>query len=532
MIEPLNNPKVVAALQRAGMPTPSVDVIDRLAWAFTALRDGPDPDGVLEISQAEWATEEQGTDVVVIQLRDAVLLIGKGKRGRFKPMEHFAIRAPYDYSQDLAEDDEIAGASVFFLPKVGHKPFLLSFANAHERHRMFRCLFEAHAGSFSRWGLQLDPANYVTDFDRYYAELRTNGPSDPDGWNDWVEQQYGDFDRTNALGLAAEWRENELLDQRGLYTRQARLGSVTSSSWRVDRHPEARRVIVKLGEQLYDEGLLNPPYDERTSETSEGPLRSAEPGPSRLIALMTLAAYAHAMADPRATEWLAAAQAGIPSLPADAFPPAVRQMWAGVGGMPVIPEPDDCPAPEIPIWNDVDVREISLRDDAGNHHGYTVDMLTPSDRSFVTDFLDAAVMAEHSEEASEEEVTRLCLKGVSTFENLSPLAPAGWRKFVLYVVSDQTYRLWENHRAADPAAKLAHWVVATIEANRWGPDGRSSPLGQHHSYAMGVAISAGAGVIEFDPTTGEAKPRTGDEARRAAADGSFSANQTRNGEMK
>jgi hypothetical protein len=147
----LSNHHLKQALDRAGVLAPSADVIERLTFACHEIEGGAD--AVLEISQADWATEEQGTDVLVVQSRSGLLLVGKGKRGRFKPMETFGIRAPFEYYQDVAEDDEIAGASVFFLPKDGHKPFLLSWRGADERHRMFQAIFQAHAGRYEQWGL-------------------------------------------------------------------------------------------------------------------------------------------------------------------------------------------------------------------------------------------------------------------------------------------------------------------------------------------------------------------------------------------
>ena len=70
--------------------------------------------------------------------------------------------------------------------------------------------------------------------------------------------------------------------------------------------------------------------------------------------------------------------AGIPSVPATVFPPKLHELWADVRALPTV---DDGPPPEIPIWDDTDVRSISMRDEAGAHRGYSVDMLTPSDRS-------------------------------------------------------------------------------------------------------------------------------------------------------
>lgn len=512
MTTPLDNPKVIAALQRAGMSSPSADVIERLTLACQQLEGGAD--AVLEISQANWANEDQGTDVLVVQTRDGLLLVGKGRRGRFKPTETFGIRAPFDYCHDLAEDDEIADASVFFLAKDGHKPFLLSWTDEEERHRMFMAMFEAHRGIYSRWGLQLDPANYVADFDRYYAEIRAKGPTKTDGWHEWLEQEYGEFDIANALGFAAEWRRCELEDEVGSETSSRVMRISFPQPW-IDAGPEARRVIVRLGEQLYDEGLLGSPYDERTFDTGE-PLSHRDEGPKRLIALMTMAGYANALRDPRAAEWIEAARKGIPAVPPTVFLDGLRELWSEIEELPAV---DEGPPPEIPIWEDVDVRAISTSE--GDGVVFSVDGLSPSDRDLVTAFMESEHALNEVDSPSAEAVSQTCLRGVAAFEGLSPLAPTGWRKLILYRVSDLTYDLWETHKHGDPAAKLAHWVVATIEANGWGPDGRSTPLGQHHSYAMGVAVGTGVGVIRIDPETGQASAPSGDEAREAAVTGHF-----------
>ena len=54
-----------------------------------------------------------------------------------------------------------------------------------------------------------------------------------------------------------------------------------------------------------------------------------------------------------------------------------------------------------------------------------------------------------------------------------------------------------------------------------GARGRSTAPLQHHSNAMGVAGSSGAGIVELDADTGRYRPLTGDEARRAAGSGPF-----------
>jgi hypothetical protein len=508
----LSSPHLKEALDRAGIPAPSADVIERLTFACHEIEGGAD--AVLEISQAEWATEEQGTDVLAVQTRGGLLLVGKGKRGRFKPMETFGIRAPFDYYQDVAEDDEMAGASVVFLPKDGHKPFLLSWRDADERRRMFQNIFQAHGGHYAKWGLQLDPANYVADFDRYYAQLVAEGPSQSSDVYDWVKARFGEFYLSNALGLAMDWRMCELDDA----TRDGssrRVGRIALPLPWADEGPEAQRVIVRLGEQLFDAGLLGPPYDERTYKTDE-PLTNGDAGPQRLLALMTLAGHAKRLGTPRADEWIGAARAGIAAVPPSVFSENMRSLWSSIDELP-----PDGPPVEIPIWEDVDVRAIATMQGDPPRPTYSTAGLTEADSVLVERFFNADQELSANGPPSGEAVANLCLLGVSAFEGLSADAPAGWRKLVLYAVSDLTYDLWEKHKLNDAATKLAHWVVATMEANGWAAQGHFTPLGQHYTYMFAVAVGTGAGVIQIDPATGLAKAPTGDEARRAAVRGQF-----------
>jgi hypothetical protein len=512
----VERPNVRAALERGGLLPASPELLEQL----TSACEHPEvaPDDILEISRAIWATDEQSADdVLVVQTRVGVFMIVKVKRRLLQPGGMVRVRCLYDWYQDVAEDDEMAGASVVFLAKPGHHHFLLSFPNAAERHRMFLCLFEAHAGLFSRWGLQLDPNDYVADFDRFYAEIVASGAATSEAIHRWTAENHGEYDLTNALGMAVWWRSAELSDEADA-TRAARVSMMAGGDvwWRADKQPQSRRVVVRLGEQLYDAGLLGPPYDERTF--TDDPLSRHDAGPTRLLALMTLAAFAHALRDPRAREWIDASREGIRTVPPAVFPDKLRELWEDIGELPAV---DDGPPREIPIWEDVDVRAITTRDEERSRIVYSVDMLTSSDRPLVTGFLDAVGSLQQQDAPSGEAVAEVCLRGVAAFEDLSPLAPTGWRKLIAYIVSDLTYQLWETHRLGDPAAKLAHWVVATIERNGWGPDGRTTPLGQHHSYAMGVASGTGVGVIQFDPATGEAKAPTGDEARTAAIRGRF-----------
>jgi hypothetical protein len=508
----LSNSYVKGALDRAGMAVASADVLERLTFACREIEGGAD--AILEISQADWATEEQGTDVLVVQSRGGLLLVGKGKRGRFKPMETFGIRAPFDYYQDVAEDDEMAGASVFFLPKTEHKPFLLSWSSSAERDRMFQSIFQAHAGRYEKWGLQLDPANYVADFDRYHAQLVAEGPSESGDVYGWVTARFGEFYISNALGLAMDWRGCEIDDATrvGSSRRVARIAFPLP--W-VEEGAQAQRVIVRLGEQIADEGLLGPPYDERTYDTGE-PLTHGDAGPQRLLALMTLAGYAKSLGSPRADAWITAARTGIPVVPPSIFSENMRSLWSGIEELPPVGPPV-----EIPIWEDEDVRAIATMQGDPPSPIYSTDGLTEADDLLMERFFNSDQELSANGAPAGEAVAELCLLGVSAFEGLSAGAPPGWRKLVLYAVSDLTYDLWEEHKLNDPATHLAHWVIATMGANGWAAQGHFTPLGQHYTYMFAVAVGTGAGVVQIDPDTGLASAPTGEEASKAAARGRF-----------
>jgi hypothetical protein len=509
----LADPRITAALERAGMlPTPP-PVSARLNAACAAVCD-PDEE-LLEVSQATWATETAGEDVLIVLMRKLVVLVSLRKGGLFRTAEPQARVIPLSDYRYVAEDDEMLNHSVFFLAPDEEDHFLLSWTAAGERRRMFRAIFAAHAGRYEQWGLQLDPDDYGIDFDRYYAQLATEATGGESGLYDWAEERFGEFDIGNALGFAVDWRGCVLADETG-----------REPSWRVGRlafpypwieaGPEAQRLFVRLGEELFDAGLLAPPYNERTFEIDDEPIGSHDAGPARLLALMTLATSAKATDHGRAPEWIEGASAGIGSVPPSVFSQSMREMWSEIAELPAV---DESPPAEIPIQDDVDVRAISTRD--GDRVVYSQDGLTIADDALIKEFFvaDGELGAEGLPDG--EAVLMVCLLGVKAFEGLSPEAPAGWRKLILYAVSDLTYDLWNKYKLGDPAAKLAHWVIAGIEANGWGPDGRSTPLGQHHSFAMGVAVDSGVGAIVLDPETGAAKAPTGDEARSAAAVGHF-----------
>lgn len=499
-------------LERAGMSS-SAEVMVQLQAAWDAA--GGNQEELLEVSRAQWGNETHGPEpVLVVLLKRTVVLVPMQRSGIFgalKPRPHSAVLADYN---DLAEDDEIFGHSVFFLAPQEDDHFLLSWTDAEERRRMFMAMFEAHRGRYGRWGVQLDASEYGTDFDRFYALLVAEGPATSMEMFTWVEQRFGEFEISNALGFAVDWRECELDDNAGSKPSRRVSRLSVPEPW-IGEGTEAERVFLRLGEQLFDSGLLDAPYDERTFDTGE-PITGSDAGPSRLIALMRLALLAKQFRHSRAQSWIDRAKGGVSSVPAGVFPPNLRESWSEIEELPKV---DEGPPAEIPIQEDVDVRAISSRE--GDRVFYSQNKLTATDAElFKAFFVADQELGEHGKEGGEA-IVAVCLLGVKAFEGLSAEAPAGWRKLVLYAVSDLTYDLWEKHRMADPAAKLAHWVVATIEANGWGPDGRSTPLGQHHSYAMGVAVGTGVGSILVDPETSVARAPTGDEARHAAIVGHF-----------
>ena len=288
---------------------------------------------VLELSRARWGNEENGpNEVLVVLIREVLLLVELEKRGLFGRAQPTVLKKPFAEYVNVGEDDEIFGHSVFIFGRDEDDTFLLNWADADERHRMFRAILSAQQGRYEQWGLQLDPANYATDFDTYYAQLVAEGPNDPSSLGDWVEQRYGEFDVSNALGWASAWRYAELSDAAG-YEPSLRVGQFAHSGLWSDVGPEARGVVVRLGEQLADEGLLDPPYDEETFKTEEG-LSHNDAGPARLIALMTLAALAKSQAQPRAAEWIGDARRGIPSVPPSIFFPSLRDLWAEIEALP------------------------------------------------------------------------------------------------------------------------------------------------------------------------------------------------------
>lgn len=182
----------------------------------------------------------------------------------------------------------------------------------------------------------LDPASFVADFDRYSAQLDAKAPKDPGAVRDWLKTEIGDYDPRNAAGMAIEWYLDRLADSQPDSRPgrpSSRVARITHSWIHLESSAEAKKVLVRLGEDLYDEGALAGPYDERSiNDDADEPLWRSEAGPARLLALMTLAVYGHDLGHPRAAEWITAARAGIPTVPSSIFYENIRALWARVDG--------------------------------------------------------------------------------------------------------------------------------------------------------------------------------------------------------
>jgi hypothetical protein len=506
----MRGPRIDGALERAGLAPVAHDTRQLLDFGLDRIRARDDD--VLEITRAAWQTETHGGDGVTILTREMVcIVLAPIATGLLRRKSAPAcVQIPFAAIRDLIDDDEEFGSSaIFFVGAQENPDFVLTFPRSAERDRFYPCVFAAHRGEFSRWGLQLDPANYVADFDRFYAEIAGSGVDDPVQLSGWVKERYGDYRIDNALGLASEWRTRELYDIErltGVSMRAALIGS--PSPW--GDVPESHRIIVRLGEQLFDAGLLEPPFDERSFDTGE-PLRALDAGPARLLAVMALAGYARELRDPRAQEFIDVALAHLKDVPGAVFSQRLREFWSGVAPLP---DPD---APrEFAIWEDADVRDVS-RFEAGQAV-YDQDVLTAGDRAQIAGFLSSAGRVDGRDAQT---YIAAALSGVNAYEELSPMCPMGWRKLVVYDVSELAHELWRRFSLERETAMLAQWVSVTIESNRWGPDGNSSPLGQHHSYSMSLAGQTGVGILKIDPETGMASAPTGNEARLAASNGSF-----------
>lgn len=500
------------ALARSPLPAPTPDQWKLISFGMSRLR--ADEEAILELTEALWQTATHGGRGIVLLTRSGlgVVLVParRGFLGR-TTTPPACVAIGFEAVQDLIESDD-DGPSIFFFGKDEKDHFALRFDTTAERSRMMRLIFWAHRQTFSHWGLQLDPANYIDDFDRFHGELVAAGLDTRTAVHEHVGSTYGEVDITNALGFAMDWRLSELDDAAGGQP-SSRVARVAHPEPWASVHPMARRLFVRLGRELYEQGLLAPPYDERTFKTGE-PITHSDAGPARLVALMRLAAFARELGDPRAAEWAEAAKAGLGDVPPSAIPAAVREQWVDIAP---VPSPDDDRS--IPIWEDPEVRTIALRGEDGV--AFAWETLAEPDRQRVLEFLVAFDRDWSDPGASSGDLIAAALAGIRAYEALPPVAPPGWRKLVLHEVSEAAHVLWERFSSAHETAMLARWVNVSIERAGWGPDGNSSALGQHHSYTMNLAGRTGIGLFGRDPQTGSFMVPNGDEARRAAAIGHF-----------
>jgi hypothetical protein len=343
--------------------------------------------------------------------------------------------------------------------------------------------------------------SFVADFARISARLAEVAPPDRDAVRAWALAELGsETPSGGAAGLACDWYIAGLADARPRHYPRAssRVTSITASRLYAEAAPEAKKVIVELGAGLWAEGALAGPYDERSIlDDPDEPLGNGEPGPARLLALMTLSAYAHDLGHPSAAAWTAAARAGIPTVPTSIFYERIRTLWAGVG------EPEEAaeqPEHEMPIWVDDDVRAIyaskeaggiELRRDQGRHRrrpgSRRDDQSVPGGSRRLR-----GPIRRHADRLAQ----------VARVRRLGP---------DLWLVGKVSSRARIGRaRSLDPRD---HRI------QRLGSRRPTTPLGQHHSYAMGVANESGFPFVVINPATRRAEAATGAAARRAAANG-------------
>ena len=209
----LSNRNVKTVLERAGMLPPSPRVLGQLHAACAGV-DGY-TDAVLDISLVRAPDDLPGGEALFVLMREKVVLVTMRKPGIFKPAEPKTITIPLATFKDFWQDDETAKHAMGLLGRDPDDSLVFVWRSADERYRMFRALKAAHGGRYEQWGLQFDPASYVEDFDRYYAIIALEGPSQSDGWHEWFLDRFGEFDIVSALGFAQEWRRCEIADAAG-----------------------------------------------------------------------------------------------------------------------------------------------------------------------------------------------------------------------------------------------------------------------------------------------------------------------------
>lgn len=328
-------PNIERAIARAGLtPSPALDAEIREGCGLLSLG----ADAVIEMSRCLVHREPDGrggkvdAGLLLLFRFDLGILHEVGERGglfRSRPSGDRDI-AWVELSGVTAVEaaQDRSGAAALQLFGEGHRAGLrLAWRDAPaERDRLAAAVRAAVARDFSTWDPKPDPDTFREDFDRAYQRALAEAPADLAGYGTWAAA-LGEYPRGGGAAAAIDWRRAEVFDlawpndrtsSRVLFLREAR-------SYAGQAPQQAKELIVALGEGLWDEGALAPPYDERDPSD---PWHQSEPGPSRLIAVMTLAAYARDLGHPRTSEWAAAARQGLEVVPQEILPAAVHDLWA------------------------------------------------------------------------------------------------------------------------------------------------------------------------------------------------------------
>ena len=171
---------------------------------------------------------------------------------------------------------------------------------------------------------------------------------------------------------------------------------------------------------------------------------------------------------------------------------------------------------QIPIWDDPDVRAIFDFNDFQPRIDMT--LIGDADQALIARFVSADSRAQDQSPAAD--FVEACTAGVTAFECISEQAPIGFKKFLVHQVALNTSMMWDRFRNDRETRVFADWVMATLSAAGWNPDGGATPLGQRATWNMAVAAQSGGGVCR-NPSTGRVRVPDGEEARMVAMTGSF-----------
>lgn len=171
---------------------------------------------------------------------------------------------------------------------------------------------------------------------------------------------------------------------------------------------------------------------------------------------------------------------------------------------------------QIPIWDDPDVRAIFDFNDLQPR--IDMSLIGEADQALIAGFVSADSRAQDQSPALD--FVEACTAGVTAFECISAQAPVGFKKFLVHQVGLNTSMMWDRFHNERETRVFADWVMATLSANGWNPDGGATPLGQRATWNMAVAAQSGGGVCR-NPSTGQVQVPDGEEARMVATTGSF-----------